>query len=144
MLILNRDCFDALSDEDRSKSFELLGRVPCSLSKTLSLARDCGQITDSRCLICDGSALAEHVDVRYDDAKCHELAKEAILTFNKLLKSPAFLVSRRPRILAMFALRRFAVHFDDPDFIDLETSATGQWCLMSLKSSVRELRIAAG
>ncbi|GAB0136223.1 hypothetical protein EsDP_00004534 [Epichloe bromicola] len=35
-------------------------------------------------------------------------------------------------------------HCEDPMFLNLETSAPGQWCLQALNSSVRELRIAAG
>lgn len=44
----------------------------------------------------------------------------------------------------MQGLRRLALHCDDPGFLNLETSSTGQWCIQSLNSSVRELRIAAG
>jgi serine/threonine-protein kinase ATR len=46
--------------------------------------------------------------------------------------------------MVMFALRRFALHFPNADLLDLEVSNLGQWCLKSLRSSVRELRIAAG
>lgn len=44
----------------------------------------------------------------------------------------------------MIALRRLVVHCENPQFINLETSAPGQWCLQSLNSSIRELRIASG
>lgn len=44
----------------------------------------------------------------------------------------------------MIATRRVAMHCADEDFLDLETSELGQWCLQSLNSSLRELRIAAG
>ena len=44
----------------------------------------------------------------------------------------------------MISLRRFALHCDDPEFLNLESSVAGQWCLQSLHSSIRELRIAAG
>lgn len=44
----------------------------------------------------------------------------------------------------MLSLRRVIAHTDDPDLYNLETSELGQWCLKSLQSSVRELRIAAG
>ncbi|CCF40655.1 protein kinase rad3 [Colletotrichum higginsianum] len=41
-------------------------------------------------------------------------------------------------------MRRIINHADITQLIDLETSALGQWCLQSLHSSVRELRIASG
>lgn len=44
----------------------------------------------------------------------------------------------------MIALKRLIAHCEDPMFLNLETSAPGQWCLQALNSSVRELRIAAG
>ena len=47
-------------------------------------------------------------------------------------------------VTAMIALRRFAKHCRDVEFLDLEVSVPAQWCLKSLQSSMRELRIAAG
>jgi hypothetical protein len=58
------------------------------------------------------------------------------------MKSPAF--TGRPRVLAMVTLRRFTTHFHNHDFMDLMTSPLGQWCVASLNSSSRELRVAAG
>ncbi|KAF4124503.1 serine/threonine-protein kinase ATR [Geosmithia morbida] len=65
-------------------------------------------------------------------------------TFSNLVRSPAFLDSRRTRIVAMQALKTMVLHCETPDFLSLETSGAGQWCIQSLSSSVRELRIAAG
>lgn len=79
-----------------------------------------------------------------DEEVCNEIMGEAILTFNSLLESAAFREGRKVRLLAMFALRRFATHYDNPAFLNLEQSQLGQWCVSSLKSSMRELRIAAG
>jgi serine/threonine-protein kinase ATR len=73
-----------------------------------------------------------------------EISNEAILIFSNLIKSTAFGASRRPRVLAMLMLKKFALHYDNPELFDLEMSPLGQWCLGSLKSSIRELRIAAG
>jgi serine/threonine-protein kinase ATR len=75
---------------------------------------------------------------------CQEISVEAIQIFGNLIKSPAFGTAKRPRVLAMLMLKKFALHYEDPEFLDLEKSPLGQWCLGSLKSSVRELRIAAG
>ena len=44
----------------------------------------------------------------------------------------------------MIGLRRLLNHSDQPDFLDLEASGAGRWCLQSLNSSVRELRMSAG
>ncbi|ODA83274.1 hypothetical protein RJ55_01786 [Drechmeria coniospora] len=39
---------------------------------------------------------------------------------------------------------RFVLHCEDAGFLNIEYSITGNWCLQSLNSSVRELRVAAG
>ncbi|RFU77784.1 phosphatidyl inositol 3-kinase [Trichoderma arundinaceum] len=39
---------------------------------------------------------------------------------------------------------RLVLHCEDAAFLNLETSGPGQWCLQSLNSSIRELRISAG
>jgi serine/threonine-protein kinase ATR len=72
------------------------------------------------------------------------LAAEAIATFANLIDLPEFEESRKPRVQGMLALHHFATHFKEGAFLDLETSTLGQWCLKSLRSSMRELRIAAG
>lgn len=69
---------------------------------------------------------------------------DAAATFAKLLAHEPFLNSHRHRISAMISLRRLIRHTDTPGLYDLEASDVGQWCLQSLTSSVRELRIAAG
>ncbi|TWU75172.1 serine/threonine-protein kinase M1 [Metarhizium rileyi] len=66
------------------------------------------------------------------------------LIFARLIQAPTFLESRQPRVAAMIALRRLATHCEDTTFLDIETLGPGQWCLQSLNSSVRELRVAAG
>ncbi|KAG4443512.1 hypothetical protein IFR05_000985 [Cadophora sp. M221] len=141
---LAETCFTALEVPDQCKAVEYLGRIPCALSGNLSLARENGKIVDSKCFICDGVKLQDMVDVPLDKAACSGIAKGSIQTFTKLVVSQAFVESRRPRVLAMFSLKRFATHFTDPQFLDLEISPLGQWCLKSLKSSIRELRLAAG
>lgn len=90
------------------------------------------------CSVCDNPSGLVH------SVGSHAAKKEARSLFIKLLQLPAFLESKRPRVVAMIALRRIIVHCDDPAFLDLATPGPGQWCLQSLNSSIRELRIAAG
>jgi len=73
-----------------------------------------------------------------------EAKTEAYASLENLVRLPAFRESKRPRIIAMMALRRFAKHSVDPDFLDMEVSKPAFWCFQSLSSSIRELRIAAG
>jgi serine/threonine-protein kinase ATR len=99
-------------------------------------------ITNPKCPLCEDIPNPEQVE--RDESMCQEISVEAIQIFGNLIKSPAFGTAKRPRVLAMLMLKKFALHYEDPEFLDLEKSPLGQWCLGSLKSSVRELRIAAG
>ncbi|KAF8859864.1 protein kinase-like protein rad3 [Acephala macrosclerotiorum] len=134
--------FTALDDAGRRRVFDYLGRVPCAASGHLTVARVAGKIKDTKCALCEGSPVPKTID--RDEEAYKEIMKEAILTFSSLLESAAFHEGRKVRLLAMFALRRFAAHYDNPEFLNLEQSQLGQWCISSLKSSMRELRIAAG
>lgn len=97
--------------------------------------------TDSNveCLVCDANQPSE------TKRPSHEKVQDAIQSiFTQLIRQVYFVESKRCRVAAMIALRRVVVHSLDPDFMNLETSGTGQWCLQSLNSSIRELRIASG
>jgi serine/threonine-protein kinase ATR len=139
----HRECFAVLDDVDRCKAISCLSRIPCAAGGTLipSQGKGCS-IMEAHCSVCEGTQLLDKKIIL--DARSQGISDEALLIFDKLVQSASFLDSRRPRVLAMFALRRFAVHEDTPSFLDLQVSLLGQWCMRSLKSSVRELRIAAG
>ena len=67
------------------------------------------------------------------------------MTVEKLLELITQKVKlRRPRIAAMLAVRRLLCHSTGIDQLDLSRSVLGQWCLQSLRSSLRDLRVAAG
>jgi serine/threonine-protein kinase ATR len=118
-----------------------LGYIPCAGAGTLTLSYDReGNVCDRKCSVCDSGDPKSPMEIAYDPT----LAAEAIATFAKLVDLPEFEESRTPRVQGMLALRHFAMHFKDGEFLDLETSKLGQWCLKSLRSSMRELRIAAG
>lgn len=136
-------CFAALNETERCEAIQQLANIPCAAHGTLieTNSQD-GTLQRLKCFLCEG--LKPPDSFHLDEERCQKISNEAIATFSNLIKSTAFLDSRRPRVLAMIALRRFTVHFTSPSFIDFEQSVLGQWCLQSLRSSIRELRIAAG
>jgi serine/threonine-protein kinase ATR len=138
----SRACFNILNDADRCKAIEYLGRIPCASSSYLTVTRVGGKVVKTTCLLCEGMEFPNSVD--RDEHMFQDISRDTFLTLSNLVKSAAFLDSRRPRVLAMLALRRFALHFEDPELLDLEVSPLGQWCLSGLSSSMRELRVAAG
>lgn len=139
--MLGRDCFAELSEADRRTAFEYLGMIPCAANGSLTVTRDNeGKIVSWQCFVCDGTPSPS--SIKLDEAKCQSACVDAVATFVKVKESPAF--TGRSRVLAMVTLRRFTTHFYNSDFVNLMTSSLGQWCVQSLNSSSRELRIAAG
>ncbi|PQE07411.1 phosphatidylinositol 3 protein [Rutstroemia sp. NJR-2017a WRK4] len=136
-------CFTSLDESGRAQAIKYLSMIPCAAYGSLVVTRDpAGNITHSRCFFCEKLPIPEVRTVH--NVRCQLTSKEAISILTTLVKSPIFHDSKRSRVLAMIALRTFATHYTDNEFLDLEASSLGQWCLQSLQSSVRELRIAAG
>ncbi|KAH8588648.1 protein kinase-like protein rad3 [Bisporella sp. PMI_857] len=136
-------CFAELNDNDRCKAIEYLAMIPCAAVGSLEATRDHdGTIRYSKCLACEEGNHVDPTGVHKD--KYQSVCNDAILSLSALVQSQTFQESRRPRVLAMFALKAFTTHFKDAGFIDFKVSNLGQWCLKSLQSSIRELRIAAG
>lgn len=119
-----------------------MGLLSCAWANTLS-----GSVVQTRehvhnqvCSICDitmgprrTSSFAEHSDM------------DGLLTaIEKLVEITQKTKSRRPRIAALLATRRLLTHSASVDRLDLSQSGLGQWCLKYLRSSLRDLRIAAG
>ncbi|KAH6604197.1 hypothetical protein Trco_007643 [Trichoderma cornu-damae] len=123
---------------NQSQALDLLSRICCVVdnsTRTPSTGSPSAPIT---CPICDeGSSGLPAIS-------SHNAKGEARQIFSKVIRLVSFSESRRPRIAAMIALRRLILHCEDAAFLNLETSGPGQWCLQSLNSSIRELRISAG
>ncbi|KAF4947550.1 hypothetical protein FGADI_10333 [Fusarium gaditjirri] len=120
---------------------DLLSRVSCVAdggNETINDAK--AVVRETACSICEHNA--PPIRSNLHGATVHKSRIEAL--FTKLIRLPALAESRRPRVAAMLAIRRVILHCEDTELLNLETSGLGQWCLQSLNSSVRELRIAAG
>ncbi|KAF4435407.1 putative UVSB PI-3 kinase [Fusarium austroafricanum] len=120
--IWHRDIFPTIDETRQCLVLDLLSRIPC--------------VADSESRNTLPTCSTSH------SAIIHKSRVESL--FTKLIRLPALAESRRPRVAAMMALRRVILHCEDTELLNLETSRLGQWCLQSLNSSVRELRIAAG
>ncbi|KAF5600040.1 UVSB PI-3 kinase [Fusarium pseudoanthophilum] len=120
---------------------DLLSRISCASDGGNETMKDAkAAVTETACSICEHNA--PPVRSNLHGAIVHKSRVEAL--FTKLIRLPALAESRRPRVAAMLAIRRVILHCEDTELLNLETSGIGQWCLQSLNSSVRELRVAAG
>ncbi|KAJ4298728.1 serine/threonine-protein kinase M1 [Collariella sp. IMI 366227] len=129
--------FSEMNEDAQCYFVDLISRIPCATDETVT-----GKSTAPlglQCSLCSDPKGAHLSFCRHPSLKAL-----GIRLFSKLLKFPSFLQSRRPRVSAMIGLRRMTRHSTASEFWDLEKSGPGQWCLQSLQSSIRELRIAAG
>ncbi|EGO53602.1 phosphatidyl inositol 3-kinase [Neurospora tetrasperma FGSC 2508] len=139
------DAFPKLTILRQCRVIELISFVPCATDNTLgleegrlgSLAFSSASLECAHCSIFGYSAFTQACDDAVTKTTAYKILE-------KLVKSPGFRDSRRPRVYAMVRLQRMLRHTVLPKFRDLEQSILGQWCVQSLRSSIRELRIGAG
>jgi len=129
-----------MSQERQCQTLDLLSRICCSADGTLRLRQKTPDLPmQLECLFCSKSD-------GIVPPKCLNRAArdQAISCFIAIIRLPGFQEFKRSRVFAMVALRRLAKHSPSLGFLDFETSFPGQWCLDCLRSSIRELRVAAG
>ena len=135
--------FLKLTESRKCEVIELLGCIPCSAARTLTVQWDRARmIDDSECTVCDLGE--EYVATEDTTNSLQDMGGRVVTVLAGIIKTPEFERSQKPRILAMITLRKFALHFDIPRLVDLEQSELAKWCFSSLKSKMRELRITAG
>ncbi|KAJ3580330.1 hypothetical protein NPX13_g241 [Xylaria arbuscula] len=136
-----QSAYPGLSDANKVRLIHSIADICCAADETLTLVSSDDQ-TGSR-FSCPECRTLRH---KPDASTCIDATAKKLATemFVCLLQTESFPESRKPRVAAMVALRRIAKHCNSSEFIDLERSLAAQWCLKSLQSSQRELRIAAG
>lgn len=138
----SRNGFENVDDDKKCQVIDLLGRAPCAADGTLVIDRPDPSVQPKMtCSFCSGAKTKSRLPPECGNAKAKG---EAYAAFASLVELPVFQQSRRPRVVGMMALRRLALHSIEPEFLNIQTSAIASWCARSLKSSIRELRIAAG
>lgn len=139
---MNSDRFPALSEEDQFSVFFIIGQLSCASAQTLSYSTisKSGQLLNHVCSVCDAKIGCTRLVNLSEDPGIDELFT-AIENLFRLIQKPKW---RSPRIAVMLALRRLLSHSTSYIHLDLSKSVLGQWCLQSMRSSLRDLRIAAG
>ena len=93
----------------------------------------------SFCTACDSPSQARTSPTRIEQ----DLAEELYTLMLELVKMSQEQKNPPPRVAAMVSLKRLLMHTTCSSHLELKPSSLGQWCLQSLRSSVRELRLAA-
>lgn len=130
--------FQKLCEKDQYTVLDLLGQIACAQTTTGDILED-SKPTSRVCEVCD-------VDPdSYDKSGGGMIAGEAGLELTKVLLAlvPLIQKSSRARVIGLLSLRRLLRHSISVDHLELAHSPLGEWCLQSLRSSSREVRIAA-
>lgn len=135
---VHRGNFAQLSDEEKCELVRSLGRISCAMAGSVSRL-SVGVSRDALiCHACDDED--HHVDSgsNLPSTDVEKLWK----IFTHLL--PRLSRTSSVRITTMTALGRTLTHASSCDQMQLASSVFGEFCLHSLRSSVRELRVVTG
>ncbi|KAJ5143080.1 uncharacterized protein N7515_001867 [Penicillium bovifimosum] len=131
--------YDGLSDPQKIELLDMLGKSCCAVArKLLPKPSEVRKRQTLVCEICDVEQYQPDHMGNFEESGFEDLWSIFNLILPKLTRTPG------PRISAMIALRRILTHAPNSDQMHISTSAAGEFCLHSLRSSIRELRIATG
>ena len=117
-----------------SKLLLLTARLPCAAAIPISEADD-DLHQGSRCDICGKSTSKSLWN--------HQHWQSAFEVISAFLKHSYLQASKDVRVITLSAVRRFANHTPITEHLHLTKSVLGQFCLQGIRSSCREVRIAA-
>ena len=133
-----------MKESDRFLPIRSLGFIACaivgSLRSRLPILPNIDAWGFYHCYLCDSEEPTLTRERKaMDSNNCHEL----FTTLENLIKLDEYRASPQARIWGVMALRRLLNHTEEPCYLNVEASILGQWCLATLNTSIRELRIAS-
>lgn len=138
-----RNKFIGLSAENQTAAMTAFSVAPCTASK-LNMEMELGisGTKGAKCTVCD----AECKETAATSSRCLDEDQSTCLaaTLSVFIESHKIQSMAHARVHLMACVQRFAEHTAQHGHLDLRSSILGQYCLRSLQSSLRELRIAAG
>ena len=139
--------FTKMTEVDRCRLLCAISRMPCAhanISHMRSEKRflNLGSVD---CRLCDSVEVPRErrKEWLWDQGAHVDDCRHLTQLLTTVVSLPELQRSNKARTLAAVALRRIVNHVSDPQTVDLASSPLGQWCLKSVHSSSRELRIAA-
>lgn len=133
-----RESFIGLSDDGKCEFLCSLGRISCAMAGTLSKRSSGGSKDMLLCHVCDSEGSSAGTDFNGQVNGLGSLWKTFALILPELTRVSSV------RITAMASLRRTLMHAPSSGQMQLASSDFGEFCLQSLRSSIRELRIVTG
>jgi len=120
--------FKKLAPEEQSKALKVLGLAACELASPPG-----GEA--AACHACNGDTGTAHASISntYSDELLNTL----------LVLVPSVSRHSQARVTAMVALRNVVIHTQNAETLKLAQTPAGEWCLQSLRSSSRDMRLAS-
>ncbi|KGO59126.1 PIK-related kinase, FATC [Penicillium expansum] len=131
--------YDELSEFKKTELLDNLGKICCATAG--KLLRKPSDVIKRDTLFCQTCDTDQYQNDRAGNEE-HPGFEEIWSLFNFIL--PKLTRPPGPRISAMVALRRILMHAPNSNQMHISNSASGEFCLHSLRSSIRELRVATG
>ncbi|KAH2025433.1 hypothetical protein KXV43_001046 [Aspergillus fumigatus] len=133
------ESFVDLPDQKKSDLLYMLGRVACAMAGSLSSPSKAAPEISLSCSVCETEKRALGPEPASKPRDVHELCEIFTFILPRLTRASSL------RVTAMDALRRLLVHAPPEScYLQLKSSVFGDFCLHSLRSSIRELRIVTG
>lgn len=145
-LIQYRQYFASSSDQSKSQWLYHFMRLPCAAVGTLrARTSSSGELLSMSCSWCDSTELRSGTNVHLWDSHDQLTWRNEVLNILRyIIEIPEFQGSKAPKVWAAAAIRSLHSHLNDSEALDLRDNVLGEWCMKSLRSPQRELRIAAG
>ncbi|KAE8374326.1 protein kinase [Aspergillus bertholletiae] len=129
------DAFARLDEQRKCDLLSTLGKIPCAMAGEVEQLSGIASNDALICHVCDSE---NGVRSSKECPNIEELCKILAYIIPRLTRTTSL------RIAAMVTLRRTLLHTSDSTYSQLASSVFGEFCLHSLRSSVRELRIITG
>lgn len=131
--------YEELSESKKTELLDILGKICCATAE--KLLKKPSDVIKRETLFCQTCDTDQYQNDRAGNEE-HPGFEEIWSLFNFIL--PRLTRTPGPRISAMVALRRILMHAPNSSQMHISNSASGEFCLHSLRSSIRELRVATG
>ncbi|KAI4170794.1 MAG: hypothetical protein LQ343_004683 [Gyalolechia ehrenbergii] len=134
--------FSNVDETAQSNVFYLLGQMACVKTNSIQLPAETRALRSMHfyCSTCDGQSPRKPEHYWLSESESEGLMK----VLEHLIKLPQVQKLGRSRAAAILASKRVLNHCKESTYLDLATSFLGQYCLQALRSSSRDVRIAAG
>lgn len=130
--------FTEIPEQLQCELLGLLGNISCAMAGGLSKKSHLGSKDVYICSVCDVDPPELDSRSNWRCSGTDELYKILAHIIPRLTRAP------RLRISSMITLRRILAHSSGSLDLRLSSSFFGEFCLHSLRSSIRELRVATG